>query len=134
MNEQEMNPIEQEARTFSQQDVDHIVSQRVTEEKARAATLLQQKDQEIEAFKLQYQTTEELTARGWPADLMEIMDYTNRETFLAMLEKLDGIVTAKAKAMTDERLKGSSFIPKDSRSSGFQSDTVRSAMGLNRKD
>jgi len=93
MDNQNINPVEgqnQEGRTFTQDDVNRIVGERLAKEKAKYEQMLQQKEQELNRRELTLKAKELLSSKGLPLDLLEAINYSDEETLsksISIIEK-----------------------------------------------
>lgn len=130
------------AKTFSQDEVNRIIQGRLDQMKKQAAkeqeTELSQKAQELQAREIKLLVKEQLSERGMPRELADIITCTDEKDLDSKLEALQKIYGDKAK---EEKPTG--FIqvgcihggrPYEGNTRGgfsSMSDPVRNAMGLN---
>ena len=82
------------ARTFTQDEVNRIVSERLARERAKTElSPADEREQAIKAREAKMDCREYISEAGFPAALLDILDTSDFETFKATVEKLDGIVT-----------------------------------------
>ena len=85
----------------------------------------------MKARERHYQARDTLAGRTLPAELLEIMDYSDEGAFASALDRLDEIMNQRLQQMVEARLRGRE-LPKtgDAGSGGLD---VRTAFGLNRR-
>lgn len=127
-------PIEQgaisepEARTFTQEEVNRIVSDRLSKEKikAEAAALLREK--EIGRREYAYYTQKTLEEKKLPSYLINAFSGGDKEAFDKGIEVIERAVKEATDIHIAERMKGAP--PKASSSTSTADATIRGAMGL----
>lgn len=82
-------PAPEDTRTFSQDDVNRIVSERLAKERAKAETSLAQREQELQRREFELTAHETLRQKGLPTELMEALNCSSPEAFSKSLELLD---------------------------------------------
>ncbi len=81
-----------EGKTFTQEEVNKIVSERLKKERAKAEPSEQDKRAgELDARENQLNCREYLTNKGYPAELLEIIGTENSDKFIERVEKLRAI-------------------------------------------
>lgn len=121
------------AKTFTQEDVNRIIGERLAKEKAANDAKLAQREQELTHREMLLTAKEKITAAGLPTELTEAINMTNAETVDKALEIIQKIINDKEEARQQE-----AKIPRFSTGTGIQSEArttssvIRNAMGLNR--
>lgn len=112
-------------KTFSQEDVNRIVQERLNRERAKPDATLAQREQELAKREFQLHAREAVSKAGLPAGWIDILDKTDKESFDKALA-----FVAKELGAKNEPLKagGSGFFGKTP--PGNQDADVRQAMGL----
>lgn len=131
---------EPQVKTFTQEDVDKIVKDRLAREQKKYAGLLAGKDpKELElderenavARKEMQITAKALLAeKGMSEKALELLNYENEEKLQASVELLKEIITEQSTTRVEEVLKGGKPLkrpPQDART-----DSLRDAFGLQR--
>lgn len=122
-------------RTFSQEDVNRIVQERLAKEKAKSSgeSDFTKREQELERRELHMSAKELLSEKGLPVQLFEALNCTDRETMeksIATVEKY--FKECRANATSNIKLRGfqpgvSSVKPTAGASVDLE---IRKAMGL----
>lgn len=85
-------PEENGGRTFTQEEVNKIISERLARERSRAASEtskeVEQRMSELDARENRLACKEYVSDNGLPAELLEVIDTSNTEEFIAKAEKL----------------------------------------------
>ena len=116
------------ARTFTQEEVNAIVSKRLNEDRARAGSDLAKREEEITRRELHIKATETLKGKGLPESLLGILDLTSQEGFEKSLSIAEGAIKATPAAQPT-----GAKVDVGGRTDGSFSrtpDPIRAAMGL----
>lgn len=121
----------EEARIFSQADVNRMIGKRLAEEKERNETLMKQKEYEFTQRELQYKAQQMVEGKGLPPSLLNVMDYSDEAAFTKAVDALESLMEERVMQRVEEKLCGG--VPRLSRditpAEGVR-DAVRDAMGL----
>lgn len=122
-------------RTFTQEDVNRIVQERLAKEKGKNDATLTDRERDLEHREFLLEAREMLATKGLPADLLDALNTSSKEAFEKSLsiieEKMKGSSTAKKdKDTTPARVVSTGF--RFSEPGGIDSDPIRDAMGLNK--
>lgn len=124
------NPDGTGAKTFSQDDVNRIVGERLAKEKAKGEAALAEREQQLAQRELLLTAKEKLTENGLPVELVDALNVSSPEA----LEKALSIVkTVMDKHKTEARpIKISGAKPAESlcRAKDTGDGSLRKAMGL----
>lgn len=102
-NEQQANTqtpagTEGEGRTFTQEEVNRIVSERLQREREKALpTAADQREADLQAREARLSCREFVAEKGYPAGLLDILDTSDFGRFQASLEKLDKLLGLPSK-------------------------------------
>lgn len=117
---------EETGKTFTQEDVNRIISERLGKErdkiKKEQEAALEKREKEIAVREMRMNALEKLNSRGLPSELADAINYSDEES-------IDKSIEILAKNYT---------VPSNVRSSGYvpqyggtvESDDIRQAMGL----
>lgn len=124
---------EQEERTFSQQEVDEIVKNRLARERKKAGTgedARSDKEKSLEARELRLMAREKLLDTGMPSKLADILKYTDEESLDAALAVIKELNLNNSKAP-----KTKNWGERHGAKGSYDAEAlrIREAMGLNRK-
>lgn len=89
--ETEVHGAENEEKTFTQEDVDRIVEERLEEQQREASEALKQRESDVKAREQRIECKEYLLDRCHPMDLLDILDTNDVEQFKTMVDKLNGV-------------------------------------------
>lgn len=124
------------AKTFTQEDVNRIIGERLAKEKAANDAKLAQREQALTQRELLLTTKEKISSAGLPSELAEAINMTSAETVdkaLEIIKKIikDGKEVPEIKGVIPEKVPR--FSTGFSGASGYERDAgIRDAMGLNR--
>ena len=85
-------------RTFTQEEVNRIVADRLARERAKAEPSPEDtREADLRAREARLTCREFISGEGYPSALLEMFDTTDAEKFKAVVEKLDSIVDLPSK-------------------------------------
>ena len=118
------------AKTFTQEDVNRIIGERLAKEKAANDAKLAQREQELAQREMLLTAKEKITAAGLPAELAEAINMTSAETVDKAMEIIQKIIDdVKNRPIM---LKGAKPAASNVSRYGGETTGIRDAMGLNR--
>ena len=125
-------------RTFSQDDVNRIVQERLAKDREKASKELGEKEQELAKREFRLNSRQKLIDRGYPESIMEALNCNSEKEFDKALDIIDGLIKERTpspeeKADMEARMKAAASAPKfTDRSEGRPSgmDMIRKAMNL----
>lgn len=135
--ENDLDPIAQKnTRKYSDEDVDKIIARKIAAERKRMQKLfaedqqiseLEEREKKVRLRELKADAKDELTARGLPVELSELLDYTDTDKLTESIDKLQEVFDAAVQKKISDALRGKT--PRASH--GSSSDTsLRNAFGL----
>lgn len=92
---QEQTAIETEGKTFSQEDVNRIVGERLAKEKAKNESDWQQREQDLQKRELRMTAKEYLNEKNIPVELLDALNYTDEETLQKSVEIIEKFIEEK---------------------------------------
>ena len=125
MSEQNNTAPEGTDKTFTQDDVNRIVQDRLAAEKTKAAAIIAEREKELAHKEFMLDARSQLEKAGLPAGILEGMNTSSPEAFKRAIELLEPHM-GKPKILP--------VITKLSEGGGSERNPIRDAMGLNRKD
>lgn len=117
-------PLEGGNKTFSQDDVNRIVQERLAKEKAKSETTLAEKERELAAREFKLTAKEKLETQGLPVSLVEALNTSTPEAFDAALVAISQLLNDKKEQAKIPRIVAPC--------NGVARDPLRDAMGLKR--
>lgn len=122
---------EQHGKTFTQDDVNRIVQERLNKERAKTENEYIEREKEIAHREFLLDARKELNDRGYPESLLDALNATDADSLKKSLDILDTYMkecgTTKADGKLEQR-KARFTAPSRSRDGGV--DEIRQAMGL----
>lgn len=128
MDNQNTNPIEgqnQEAKTFTQDDVNRIVGERLAKEKTKIEQTITQREQELNKRELNLKAKEVLSSKGLSLDLLEALNYSDEDTLNKSIEIIEKQFKKEEPLVVRGREPAKSWVV-----NGKTVDPIRKAMGL----
>ena len=97
---QEQTAVETEGKTFSQEDVNRIVGERLAKEKAKNESDWQQRERDLQKRELRMTAKEYLNEKNMPVELLDALNYTDEETLQKSVEIIEKFIEEKAQEAT----------------------------------
>lgn len=125
-------------KTFTQDDVNRIVSERLAKDREKASKELNEREQELAHREFRLNSRQKLIDRGYPESLLDALDCSSEEAFDKALGIIDGLMEERLASKKDDekqaRLEAQRAKPftgplNPSRSTSM--DLIRKAMNLN---
>lgn len=125
-------------KTFTQDDVNRIVSERLAKDREKASKELNEREQELAYREFRLNSRQKLIDRGYPESLLDALDCSSEEAFDKALGIIDGLMEERLALKKDnekqaqleaQRAKPFTGPLNPSRSTGM--DLIRKAMNLN---
>lgn len=114
-------------RTFTQEDVNRIVQDRLAKEKSKGNEELERRTAELDRREKRIQAGEILQQKGLPGELIDLVNLDSDDSF----EKTLKLLEKTYKSHSAEQRKGPSGVtPATGTSPGSGTDSIRRAMGL----
>lgn len=117
---------EETGKTFTQEDVNRIISERLGKErekiKKEQETALEKREKEIAIREMRMNAREKLNSRGLPSELVDAINYSDEESIDKSIEILAKNYTAPSNS------RNSGYVPRDGGT--VKGDDIRQAMGL----
>lgn len=136
--EQKNEPEAGEEKTFTQEEVNKIVEKRLNRERQKFASVLNQDDpreaalaereRAVMARELRIDATETFLKEGLPAELLDLLNYTDKESCEQSIELVRHTYMANVNAAVERRLMGGK--PPRRPPQEEPADALRGAFGL----
>lgn len=125
-------------RTFTQDDVNRIVQDRLAKDREKASKELGEREQELLQREFRLNSRQKLIDRGYPENILDALNCSSEEAFNKALDIIDSLIKERTpseeeKAEMEARRKAAASAPKftdksEPRQSGI--DMIRKAMNL----
>lgn len=125
-------------RTFTQDDLNRIVSERLAKDREKASRELGEREQELAKREFRLNSRQKLIDRGYPENILDALNCNSEKEFDNALDIIDGLIKERTpseaeKAEMEARMKAAASAPKftdksEPRQSGI--DMIRRAMNL----
>lgn len=94
-------------KTFTQDDVNRIIGERLAKEKAKGEAEISKREQELAQRELRMTAKETLSTKGLPADLLDALNCSDRETMEKSIATIEKVFNEyKANATRNIKFKG----------------------------
>lgn len=125
---------QQQEKTFTQEQVNAIVSKRLAEDRASRASEFDKREKELNQREMQIRAKELLSERGLPKNLADVLRYSDEESLKAAIDVIDHTRGFKENEQTEHKNEPpqrriiENILP--SGKTDTISDPLRRAMGL----
>lgn len=118
-------------KTFTQDEVNRIVSERLSRDRVKTVTDLDKREKELLSRELALTAKEKLAESGLPKDLADILKYSDEKTLDAAIDAIKKLTPKMPKGLKvlENRLSEGTNEPGDTTSLA-----IKKAFGLDRKD
>ena len=89
-------------RTFSQDDVNRIVQERLAKDREKASKELSDKEQELAQREFRLNSRQKLIEKGYPETLLDALNCNSEEAFDKALGIIDGLMEERLTAKKDD--------------------------------
>lgn len=119
-------------RTFSQEDVNRIVQDRLAKDRAKASEEVSKREQELAEREFRLNSRQKLIDRGYPESIMEALNCSSEEAFDKALDAIDSLLKERGSTLEDvkARQNAARFTVPMGRNSQSDTDPIREAMRL----
>lgn len=125
-------------KTFTQDDVNRIVQDRLAKDRAKSSEEITKREQELLQREFRLNSRQKLIDRGYPENILDALNCSSEEAFDKALDIIDGLIKERTpseaeRADMEARMKAAASAPKftdksEGRASGI--DMIRKAMNL----
>lgn len=125
-------------KTFSQDDVNRIVQDRLAKDRAKSSEEITKREQELLQREFRLNSRQKLIDRGYPEDILDALNCNSEKEFDNALDIIDRLIKERTpseeeKAEMEAKMKAAASAPKftdksEPRRSGV--DMIRQAMNL----
>ena len=124
-------------KTFSQEDVNRIVQERLAKDRAKASEDISKKEKELADREFRLNSRQKLIDRGYPESILDALNCSSEEAFNKSLDALDNLLKGRGSTAEDKKIRDNTalfakFTAPVSPRSGWKQDIdpFRKAMGL----
>lgn len=121
-------PEENGGKTFTQEDVNRIVGERLAKDRAKNDADLIKREQELKQRELAMTAREILSAKGLPKDLAEILRYSDEESLNKSVDRIKELIE-KETDLKGFKVLGDNRLPTDDHD--FNDNSLEKAFRLN---
>lgn len=125
-------------KTFTQDDVNRIVQDRLAKDRAKSSEEITRREQELLQREFRLDSRQKLIDRGYPENILDALNCSSEEAFNKALDIIDGLIKERTpseaeRADMEARMKAAASAPKfttksEPRRTG--TDLIRQAMNL----
>lgn len=125
-----------EQKTFTQDDVNRIVQDRLAKDRAKASEELGKREQELNDREFRLNSRQKLIDRGLPEDMLDVLNCSSEDAFNKALDKLEAFIKERTPNKEQEQLEQNRAkfftAPMNNASfNGMREDPIKKAMNLN---
>lgn len=104
-------------RTFSQEDVNRIVQDRLAKDRAKSSEEITKREQELLQREFRLNSRQKLIDRGYPENILDALNCSSEEAFDNALDIIDGLIKERTpseaeRADMEARMKAAASAPK----------------------
>lgn len=125
-----LNPDGAGEKTFSQEDVNRIVGERLAKEKAKGEAALAEREQQLAQRELLLTAKEKLTENGLPVELVDALNVSSNEALEKALSIVKTVLDKYKSEARPIKLSGAKPAESLSRTQQTGDSSLRKAMGL----
>ena len=125
-------------KTFTQDDVNRIVQDRLAKDRAKSSEEITKREQELLQREFRLNSRQKLIDRGYPENILDALNCSSEEAFNKALDIIDGLIKERTPSESEKlemeaRRKAAAMAPKftdksEPRRAG--TDLIRQAMNL----
>lgn len=123
-----------EQKTFTQDDVNRIVQDRLAKDRAKASEELGKREQELNEREFRLNSRQKLIDRGYPESIMDALNCSSEEAFNKALDIIDSLIKErtpdKEQELLEQRRARFTGPMNNSSFSGKREDPIKKAMNL----
>ncbi len=124
------NPDRAGEKTFSQEDVNRIVGERLAKEKAKGEAALAEREQQLAQRELLLTAKEKLTENGLPVELVDALNVSSPEALEKALSIVKTVMDKHKSEARPIKISGAKPAESLSRAKNTGDSSLRKAMGL----
>lgn len=124
------NPDGAGAKTFSQDDVNRIVGERLAKEKAKGEAALAEREQQLAQRELLLTAKEKLTENGLPVELVDALNVSSPEALEKALSIVKTVMDKHKAEARPIKISGAKLAENLSHAKNTGDSSLRKAMGL----
>lgn len=124
------NPDGAGVKTFSQDDVNRIVGERLAKEKAKGEAALAEREQQLAQRELLLTAKEKLTENGLPVELVDALNVSSPEALEKALSIVKTVMDKHKSEARPIKISGAKPTESLSRAKNIGDSSLRKAMGL----
>lgn len=126
------NPVAGE-KTFTQEDINRIIGERLAKEKAKGEATLAEREQQLTQRELLLTAKEKINAMGLPVDLLDALNVSSPEALDKALNTVKTVLDKNKAEATPFKIRGAAPATPNTPAPGSSSSddtSIRKAMGL----
>lgn len=122
-----------EQRTFTQDDVNRIVQDRLAKDRAKASEEMSKKEQELAQREFRLNSRQKVLDKGYPESLIDALNCSSEEAFDKALTIIDGLIAERTPSKEQaelEKNKARFTCPQKPSAGWAREDPIRKAMKM----
>ena len=119
-------------RTFTQDDVNRIVQDRLAKDRAKTSEEISKREQELADREFRLNSRQKLIERGYPESIMDALNCSSEEAFDKALDTIDSLLKERGSTLEDmkARQNAARFTAPFTKNSQSGHDRIREAMKI----
>ena len=122
------NKVEQ--KTFTQDDVNRIVQDRLAKDRAKASEEMSKKEKELAQREFRLNSRQKLIDRGYSESLLDALNCSSEEAFNKALDIIDSLIKERTPDNSKPVQRITSRVVNNGNTATRQEDSIRKAMNL----
>ncbi|MGI6014227.1 MAG: hypothetical protein ACOX7K_08110 [Oscillospiraceae bacterium] len=130
MDGQDASSVEEVEKTFTQDDVDRIVRDRLARERERINGMINEDERirmELAASRMKLDAAATLSKQGYPHELLDLLDYSNTDACQKSLDKVCSVFDTAVKLEIDRIFRANGRVPSIGTTTLSSNDKLRDA-------
>ena len=119
-----------EQKTFTQDDVNRIVQDRLAKDRAKASEEMSKKEQELAQREFRLNSRQKLIDRGYSESLLDALNCSSEEAFNKALDIIDSLIKERTPDNSEPVQRITSRVVNNGNTVTRQEDSIRKAMNL----
>ena len=119
-----------EQKTFTQDDVNRIVQERLAKDRAKASEEMDRKGRELAQREFRLNSRQKLIDRGYSESLLDALNCSSEEAFSKALDIIDSLIKERTPDNSEPVQRITSRVVNNGNTATRQEDSIRKAMNL----
>ena len=116
-------------KTFTQDDVNRIVQDRLAKDRAKASEEISKREQELNDREFRLNSRQKLIDRGFPEDMLDVLNCSSEDAFNKALDRLEAFLMERTPSQELQANKAVFTMPVKGKTKSNE-DLIRKAMNM----